>query len=222
MNLDDIKDQLNDQFQQLWAKIQDNSTYIRLKEKYDNLSPNGQKLTLFGAGMVVVLVALSIPYGTLTQSSTYMTEFEEKRALIRELMKVSREAGQTPQMPGAIEIGQAQGMIQEELTRQQLLPEQIVSTQGIEVSKSLIPQNVLSGALEVQLAKLNIQQISNIAFFLQSMAPNLKLEAMSLIANTTDPRYFNANFRIVGFNVPKLPEPEPEAKPSRPKRGGSK
>ncbi|MGE3759157.1 MAG: hypothetical protein AB7H97_15445 [Pseudobdellovibrionaceae bacterium] len=217
MSLDDLKDQ----FQQIWARIQDSSIYINLKEKYDNLTPSVQKVVAATVVVLGLLIILSFPYGTLSESSTFLTEFEDRRNLIRELRKASREFGQIPQINGAMEIGNIQSMIQGELTRIQLLPEQVVSQQSAEASGSLIPKNLLAGAFQVQLSKLNFKQIVDIGTYLQNLAPNIKLEDLEMDFNKMDPKYFDVVYKLTSFTVPKVeePEPEPPSKSKGRKRG---
>lgn len=222
MNFDDLKDQLTEQFGQVWAKIQDSSTFIALKERYENLTPPMQKTVVAASAAVAILTILSFPYGTLTESSTQLTEFEDKRGLIREMLKVSREVSQVPQLNGAMDVGALQGMIESELTRMQLLPEQIISQQATDAAGSLIPKNLISGAFSLQLSKLNLKQIIDVGYYLQAVAPNIKLEDMKLDANASDNKYFDVVFKLVAFTVPKAQEPEPEVAPGKaPKRKGS-
>src|SRR3989344_7679661 len=101
MNLDDLNDNLKSQFGQAWSRVEESSFYNQMKDRFENLSPTNQKLTLMASGALLALVIISIPYSYYLTSTEYVATYEEKRGLIRELLKVTRESSEVPDLPSA-------------------------------------------------------------------------------------------------------------------------
>lgn len=215
MNLDDIKDNLKSQVGQIWSRVEDSSTYNQMKDRFENLSPLQQKLTLVGAGALVALFLVSIPYSYFSSSSEYITTFEEKRGLIRELLKVAREVSEVPDIPTPPPGEVLHSDIERQLKTANLLPEQIKGIQVIPAQTSLIPKSLLEAGLQINLAKLNIKQIIDIGYGIQRISQSLKMNDIHLSANPEDPKYFDVEFKVVTLAVPQahIEPPEPTSGP---------
>ncbi len=229
MNIDDIKDQIIERAKTLSEQIQESSIYINLKERYENLSANGQRLTIVGASAFCIFLVLYSPFSWLTTSSDYVTDFEETRGLIRELLQSSRDPSATLaiSIPG-LPIPQLQSQVEETLKRAQLSTEQINSIKATSEPSRLIPSELSFGDLEVSLQKLNIKQIVDLGHNLQSLNPLVKLKDLQMKANSTDQRYFDVIYTLSSINAPttaqsgiETPENPPNNKePSTPPRKG--
>lgn len=231
MNFDDLKDRLQSELKQLWEKIQDSSAYNQARDRFENLSPFGQKASLIGAVFLVLAFFFSIPWGFYSNSSLHEEEFLASRNLIKDLFKAQREAQEAPQLMMAPSPDSLKMQIENSLKAFQLLPDQI---KGVEVSSektSLLAENLVQGFVKVSLAKLNLRQINDIGYQLQSLNPNVKIKDLSIEPSLSQPKYFDASFRLVALKIPEPPPlaeilPEAEAqdpaqkKPSRP-RGGN-
>ncbi|MFS4460286.1 hypothetical protein [Bdellovibrio sp. HCB2-146] len=220
MTLDDLKERFTSEARVTWERIQESTAYNQLKDRYDNMTPGMQKLSIIGVSALVALIILSIPYGYYSTSQDYVTDFEGKRMTIRELLKVTRESSDVPQIPQAPPISSLQGIVDSQIQSAHLLPEQIKGTQTVSNNSKLIPSNLTEGMLEVSLAKLNLHQILDMGHRLQSINPSVKLKDMVMSANREDSRYFDVVFKLVALAVPAPPEvapPEPPSKGSRKK-----
>lgn len=211
MNFDDIKDNLKSQLGQTWSRIEDSSFYNQMRDRFENLTPPRQKLTLMGAGALLALVVISIPYSYYTQSSDYVGTFEEKRGLIRELLKVTRESSEVPDLPVAPNADTLRGNVEGLLHMAKLLPEQMKGIEVMAAETSLIPKGLLESGLRVSLAKLNLRQIVDIGYNIQSISPSVKMNALSITANAEDPRYFDVEMKLVTLAVPQAHIDMPDA-----------
>lgn len=228
MNLDDLKDNLKSQLGQTWSRIEDSSTYNQLKDRFENLTPQRQKLTLMGIGVLLAFLILMIPFSYYSDSSQSVSDFEDKRNLIRELLKASREASEAPDLPPAPPAEMLRGTIEGQLKAANLLPEQMRGVQVASADTGLVPRALLESGIMVSLAKLNLRQIVDIGYSLQSISPSVKMNDVNITANAEDSKYFDAEFHLVSLAVPQMaPPPEddedkPKDKNNKPKMGAKK
>lgn len=216
-SFDDLKDRLAADARQTWERISESGAYNQLKDRYENMTPSMQKVTLIGGVALVGLLILSIPYGKYMQSTDYVSEFEGKRMTIRELLKVSRESSDVPQIPQAPSMEMIRSNVEGQIQAANLLPEQIKGTEIQDNSSSMIPKNLTEGLLQVSLAKLNLRQVLDLGHQFQSINPSVKLKDMVMTANREDSRYFDVVYKLVALAVPAPPvaEPEPPSRGSR-------
>lgn len=205
MNLDDIKDRLLSAFAQIWEKIQESSIYTQLRDRYENLNPQGQKFTLIGLAVLAILIVLSVPFSYLSSSSDYVTEFEDKRNIIRELLKVTRDASDIPQLSIAPTPDRLRGQIDEMLRARDLLPEQIQNVAIATVDSDLIPKNLTQGGVQIQLGQLNLNQLLEITHSIQSLNSSVKLKDLTVRASANDPHYFDVTMKLIALAIPEPP-----------------
>jgi hypothetical protein len=220
LNLDDIKDQVSHSLRQSWEQLQESSFFNQLKDQFENLSPIAQKLTSIGIIFLVFLIFFSLPWGSYSQSKDYVSEFETKRNIIRDLLKVSREASDNPDIPVPPSLDSARMLIDNSLKVAQLLPEQIKGIETISEQSKLIPANMSSGMLKVSLAKLNLRQIVDLGYQMQALNASLKVKDMSIEPNLQNQKYFDVVFKLIALNVPQevFAPPEPPEEPKKANR----
>lgn len=223
MNLDDLKDRLKTEGRATWDRIQESTVYNNLRDRYENLSPVMQKLTLYGGVVAASAFVLSIPLGYFSQSQEYVSDFEGKRMTIRELLKVSRESADVPAIPQAPSVDSIRSTIDGQIRNAGLLPEQIKGTEVIDTNSRIIPKNLTEGALQVSLAKLNLRQIIDLGYQFQAINSSVKLKDLVITANREDSRYFDVVYKLISLAVPAAPEvaPEPPTKRGRGKNSES-
>lgn len=223
MIIDDIKDQLAERAQALWSRVQESSAYIQLRERFENLSPNAQKGVLIGGAAFLVFIVISIPWSYFSSSSDYVTEFEEKRELIRELYQVNREATAVSTGMDPLDGSGLRDRAQNVLTESRIGAEQNLGVSDYPVGKPpadpSIPASVVQKGAEVKVAKLNLQQIVDIGYKLQTIHPSVKMTGLEVEANREDPHYFNVIYKIVTFAIPVQAPPAPKGK-IPPRKGG--
>ena len=203
MNFEDLKDQLREQFQELWAKIQENELFIQLKERYDGLTPEVQKIINFTSIAIVVYFIYSIPASFSSSSSTYEENFIENRQLTRDLIRAGRLTRDLKMPPPAPDFPQMQSNIERILTENLVLEEQKSSlTQKNDVAGTdLVSKSFNQTGARVVVKKLNLKQLVKIAEDVSKM-PSSELINMSVQADTKDPHYFNVDYEVAAFSVP--------------------
>ena len=215
MNLDDLKDKLATDARATWDRIQESAAFNQMRDRYENMTPSMQKLTLYGGIGVVALIILSIPYSYYSASAASVEDFEGKRMTIRELLKVSRESSEVPNIPPAPSMDILRSNVEMALKNANLLPEQMKGTEMGANNSALIPANLLEGILSVRLAKLNLRQIVDLGYKFQSINPSVKMKDMVVTANREDNRYFDVVYKLAALAVPAAPEIAPEPPPTK-------
>lgn len=223
MNLDDLKEQLISLWSRIAERVQDSALYNQLKDRFDGLSPQAQRTTVLGGAVLLYLALLSIPYSWYVTTADQVTEFEERRNVIRELLKVSREVSDIPDLPLPPPVETLRIDAQARAREANLIDEQIKSVEALSDGSRLISADKSSGAIQVSLEKLNLRQLVDVGAKLSRINASVKLTSVSVTATKEDPHYFNAVYRLVALAVPdmsaELAPPEPEAPPARGGRG---
>jgi hypothetical protein len=218
MALDDIKDRIQEQAVAFYGRLQESSAWNRLTEKYQDLSPNGQKGALAGVGALAALILFMIPYTFYSSSQSELKEFEDKKATIRDLYQTSRAANALPPSPGQIGISDLKSLVQNVLDTEHpvLLPEQKLSVIDLDTSKIPdLPKSLTRAGVLVNLGQLNLDQVVNIGSHLQALRPTVKLTSLNVRANVKDPHYFDVTLKLVALSLPA----EAVAKPAPGKFG---
>lgn len=215
MAFEDLKENLQSQLKTQWEQFQESSLYIQTKERYENLSPSMQKVTVFGVGALLLYVVLSFPLSYYSSASENVTVFEDTRQLIRDLLKASRESQETPDVAMPPEMDSLQARISQELDSSRLLPEQKLGTEILSETNRLVPQALTKGILQVSLAKLNLRQVVDIGYQLQAISPSVKMVDLVMEMNTSDSRYYDVKYKLLALEVPSLEAPPTEEPPKR-------
>lgn len=217
-------DSLSSQFKSLGTRIgqqiQESQSYQQAQDRYENMSPTMQKLTLTLGVMLVALVILFYPLSNLTESRNYLSMFEEKRGLIRDLFRTYRESASAPNIAIPPNADGLLAAVEAILNRAELLPEQRSGVMPGAVEGRMIPQNLVSNVLQVKLAKLNLRQVVDIGATIAGISESVKMKDLFVIANRQDTRYFDVTYVLYTLKVPEPtveapPEPEKPAKKSR-------
>lgn len=223
MTFEDLKDRFKSEGQQLWDRIQESSTYQSLRDRYDNLSPERQKLVVWGSVALLVVILFSIPLATLQTSSEHVSEFEGKKELMRDLLRAQKEANEVSTSVANLPVAAIRAEIDRALQQLQLLPEQNRGVTVAPTTTPLVKASIIESVLEVSTMQLNLKQVVSLAASLARIQ-GTKLKDLVMTANTTDPRYFDTIYRLVVFRSepPKANEPPPPPPPGRPRgRTGS-
>lgn len=220
MNFDDIKDRIKTEFQNLWTRIQESSTFIQLQDRFENLSPSGQKIALLTSAIAVVLILLSIPWSSFNSSQDKLADFDSKRNLIHDLFKVAKESSGSAQIPSPLNESSIRSRVQSELSAARLLPEQVTGIDAVVEQSNMIPSQWLETVLKVRLSKLNLRQIVDLGYQLSNLSVNVKMKDFAMQANPTDQRYFDVIYKLAVLKVPQidneeLPEPVKGAAPKK-------
>lgn len=216
MNLDDLKDQLKERADQLGRQLQDSPVYIVLKEKYDLLSVSAQKLVLAGLAAAAAFILLFPPLSMILTASEQMEEFEDNRRLARDLLNVQRELKQGPNIPTSYPLSEMESRARSILQSAGLLTEQIAQVEVVSPRIApIVSKAITSEAVLISLAKLNLRQIVDIGYSLQTIGPSVKLSQMKVQASADDDHYFDVLFELTSFSVPteETETAEPQKRP---------
>jgi hypothetical protein len=220
MGLAEIKDQLVDNIRSRWGDFQETEIYNNLKERYENLPSVGQKAVVWGSLGLLILCILMIPYSWISSSSTNLGYFLEDKAMLSDLMRVSRDLQNAPKVPTVISPGQLKSQIQEITTQMKLIPEQQIDG----ILEKVFPRDKKGGLIgpvfeqkgvELNLKKLNLKQIVDVSHKLQEIGRGSKVMAMDMVANKEDNHYYDATFHVIAFSLPSKPSPRGKPKPKR-------
>lgn len=222
MNLEDLKENLKTQWEQLLGKIQENPSFITLKDRFDGLPTQTQKLIQIGAVGVGLLTLMWIPYSTYLTSSENVTHFEEKRDLVRDLLRVSKESAETALNISPPSEGEARNRIESALSSSGVLPEQKAGINSIPLTGNLIKASVVQTVLETKLTQLNLTQVMNVGLSLARIQ-GTKLKDLLMEPNAKTAGYFDVTYKLVVFkdygSAPNMGESDGEVPPPPPPPG---
>lgn len=222
MAFEGLKDKLKDQLADLNSKIQENSTFNNLREKFEAQPPTIQRAILAGALVLVALFMLSFPYSYISTSQEYLNQFEENRGLIQGLLRASRSAKEPSPLPPPSGPDMLRGRVENALKENRLVPDQIGEIQALPDSpaKDLAPKAVVQTGVAVQVKKLNLEQIVAIGHTLQNLGPGIKLMGLEILQSAGQTHYYDMVARVVAFALPQMNfDNEPETKAG--KRGAN-
>lgn len=225
MTLDDLKDQLAGSFRQVSERVQETELFINLKDRFDAQNPFTQKMIVAGSITLVFALVLLLPWSWYSSSEDVVASFDTRRGLIRELLKVAREAADVPNIPMPPSTDMLKGDIESRLKQSNLVQEQIKSIDVASTADSkLITAERSSGGLSVSLWKLNVRQIVDVGAALSSLNPSVKMVGLDVKANPEDAHYFDVVFKLASLNVPDLSTPPPplEEEPQPKKKAPTK
>jgi hypothetical protein len=215
--LDEIRDQFKEKFSEIFEKIKETELYQTGDEKYQSLSPSGQKMARYLTAILLIFLLVFYPVSQLQVSHDFVAEFEVKRELLRDLFKTYRESSATPALPPPPQDGELVSIVQSTLSGSQLLPQQIINVAIQEPEGRLIPQKLVNSVVAVKLSSVNLRQTVEIGTQLANISASVKVKDLEMIATEGKTGYFDVTYKLYAFNVPQpiveaMPDPEPPAK----------
>lgn len=220
MTLDELKENIRTSLKQVYERFKETSIYHQLNDQFENMKASQQKLAIIVSCILVAALLLFMPITSLLSARSSIIEFESKRELIRDLIKVQREIQEVPALPEAPSNDSMRSLAEAKIKESNLLPEQIKAIESGNPMSRMISPNHLQSGLVVTLSKLNLRQIVDIGSKLQDINPSVKMIDLVIDPNPSDSRYLDVTFRLVSLNIPKPPPPpafEPEKKSTRKK-----
>ncbi len=224
MAFESVKEQLKDNWTELSGKIQENSTFNNLREKFESQSPSIQRAIIGALAALFVLLLLSFPMGYLSDSSDHMTEFNDNRSLLLGLLHAARTAKEPSPLPPPIEPGTLRSQIDAVLKEHRLIPDQIGEIQPLPANpaKNLAPPVVIQTGIVVQLKKLNLEQMTSLSYQLQSLGQGMKLMGIDIVQSAGQTHYYDMIARVVQFALPVIGAGEPDVESKGAKKGPKK
>lgn len=222
MALEGLTEQLKSTFINIKDRVAESSLAQKIQEKYQNLNPNQQRLVFILSGILMAAIIVYFPMDHYLGSSQFNSDFEEKRALTKALIKSHREVNHLPDLPTPQTSDNVKAIIDTQLKEMNLVPEQIKFVNVTAGNSKIIPLNKIQYGIEVGVSKLNLKQITNLGSKLQAIHPSLKLKDLILTANKEDGRYQDGTFKLVALNIPKYTPPAPEPEPTKKSKKSTK
>ena len=199
----DSLDNVKDLFVEKWAEFQETTLYINSKEKYHNLSRPAQKSVQLGIVAFFVGSLLIYIGGVFSEANDHLENFSKQRAALQSLIQLRKDQAQVPQLPAALPPVALRSRVSAILARVSLDPTQTESVRQAELTpdpnSQLVPETVVQNAVLVSLKKLNLKQIVDIGYRLQSMHVAVKVSAVDIQANIEDNHYFDVTYSVVSY-----------------------
>lgn len=230
MAFEGLSDRLKEQWAELASKIQENSAFNSMRERFESQTPTVQKAIIAGATGLAVLFILSFPLGYLSSSNDNMLQFEENRHLIQGLLRASRISKEASPLPPPMDSGMLRSQVERVLREKQLVPEQmgeIAPLPGTPASKDLVPAAVVQTGIAAQIKQLTLNQIVDISNTFQNQGPGTKLIGFDIVQTGGQSHYYDLILRVVNFGLPvvaditappagggKRPSPPPKGRPT--------
>lgn len=204
MDFETLKEQFLEQMRGYRAKIQDSELYIRLKERFDNLPPQGQQGIIYGGIFVALLFIYSFPAGFVSAAKEKIGYFDENRQLTRDLIRAGRIARTIQLPPPAPPVEMLKTQVEDRLLIEKVMPEQ---KQGVNptaevADKAMVPKDIDQSGLKATIKQLNLKQLVRIAESMNTI-DGTHLINMAIVADAKDPHYFNVDYEMAAFSVPQ-------------------
>lgn len=218
MAFESLREQLRDQWSELWAKIEESSAYNTLRERFESQTPEVQRAIIVGGLVFFTMIVLSFPMAYISSSQDYLDQFEENREMILGLLRASRNASGPAPLPPPMPADAMRSTVERVLRNSGLVEEQLGAMEEIpaDAIKNLAPAGVVANGLAVQVKTLNLSQVVEVGNALQNSGPGIKLIGLDVVQTKGQTHYYDINARLVSFGIPMFEESESEA----PARGG--
>ena len=212
MNFEDLKEQLKNRLESLWAQIQESSIYITLKERFEALPARNQKIVILGTSVFAVLMILSLPFSSIRSSFEQEEEANEKRQLTSELLRTQRSSA-GPMIPPPMLASALESRSKSVLESAGVSPEQIASARPLtgRSSSPLISKSLDIQGLKLSINKINLKQIIDIGHRLSTLNRYVTLKDLSISPNKEDQKYSNATFTLIAMGVIAKPSNEKDS-----------
>lgn len=215
MAFEELRERLKDEWQKSLEKAEESRIYTEIKDRYENLTPVQQKLMLGISIGTLLLLFFSIPFSYYSASEDSLAEFTEKRQLIRELLRTSKEAKESPEIPVPPAVEELRTQAEGMLTSAQLLPDQMGGVTAEGPQGGIVNAQLAAGTVRIVANQLNLRQLVDLGHEFSTINPSAKLKDLQITASK-EPGYFDVVYRVLVLKVkPKEVAPPDEEKPKK-------
>ncbi|MBK9293365.1 MAG: hypothetical protein IPM57_02815 [Oligoflexia bacterium] len=194
--LKEFFENLKERLSALLAEQQESELYIKLKDQYEELPPNTQKLVKYFSYLLVSMFLLWMPVTNILDSLDQNNEFSDRRYAVKEFLKLQREFSQIPNVPTAQAPINFKGTMDQKIIAQGVTTSQIREASAD--NKSTL-QDVEVNGIRYFIQHVTVKQALNIAYELEQVDKSLKVEDFELIAEQKDPHYYDLKLRLINF-----------------------
>lgn len=216
MAFESLREQLRDQWSDLSSKIQETSAYNTLQEKFESQTPGVQRAIIGGGIAVVALMILAFPMSYISSSNQSLEFFEENRSLIQGLLKAASSAKEAPPLPPPAPHDVLRSRIEQMLRSNQLLADQIGDFQPMPTGgpNAIIPSTITQTGMAVQIKKVNVAQLVDLANGVGNMGSGNKLIGMDVTQSAGQTHYYDVILKVMNYGLPSATD-ESSSPPSR-------
>lgn len=204
MTLDDVKEQLQEKWDDLSAKVTESDTFIQMSERYNNLSPLVQRVIIGAIAFFGLYMVYSVPAGFIDAAKEKEARFIESRQLIRGLTRTARNPQVSPDQFNGLQFEDMRTKINGVASRIQVLETQkgaVVNTNN-PLPASVVPKAIKQNGLTYEFKKLTLRQAVALGEQISSLHKNTKLAGVSFDADPADPHYFNVKYTLSSLSLP--------------------
>ncbi|MCB9026853.1 MAG: hypothetical protein H6625_11080 [Bdellovibrionaceae bacterium] len=203
MNLDDLKDQLLEQWERLRNRILDDPTFNSIRERFETLPSTSQKAIIASFLLLFILIVIYIPFGYFQSAKVYQEKYTSYRSTIRELLRVGKADNSRALYTQKGNLELLKSRLSSSLNNFNLMGDQIVGVElSSETKSSLARPPVQEEVFILKLKKLNLDQILQIGSDLVKNFNDLKMTGLNIAADKEKAGYFNTEYRLSKFYLP--------------------
>ncbi len=202
MSFDDIKEQVVESAKFYIEKVRENPLFIQAQEKYEELSPNVQKLIRYGAAFLLVYFVFSFPISWNNEANENLAKYQKNRGLIEGLLNIQTEIKNAPDVKTKVDATFLQTQTNELIEKIGLAKEQVTSSSIVTSAQrefTFIPKGINYVGVQIVLNKLNLTQTLDIGTKLQNINNDAKLIELSMNANKDDNHYYDVTYLLASF-----------------------
>jgi hypothetical protein len=208
VNWQDFKEQFIETLKNKWNQFQESGVYLNLKEKYDDMSPLGQKGIQVAAVLLVFLLLIMTPWAWMSSSSTTLESFESKKQIVRQLLQLKRDLTQAPPVSTGYPTSALKSEVEQAVQLLGLTPDQIKGVEEVNLTadaeSKLVPAEIIQTGVQLTVWKLNLDQFVKLSFKLQGLNPSAKLLSIDMKANSDNNHYYDIIYQVVMFSPPAV------------------
>ncbi|MCB0347813.1 MAG: hypothetical protein KDD37_03215 [Bdellovibrionales bacterium] len=201
MRFEELKEQTIESAKFYIEKIKENPAFIQAQEKYEELSPNVQKVIKYGAAFFFIYFVFSFPISWNNQANENLAKYQKNRGLIEDLLNIQSEIKNAPNVRTQVDGSQLQVQANDLIEKSGLAKEQVTSTSVVTSAQrkfTFIPEEINYVGVQVVLSKLNLTQVLDIGTKLQNVN-DAKLIELSMAANKDDNHYYDVTYLVASF-----------------------
>ncbi len=200
--ISNLFDSLKEKLKAVLQEQQESEWFIRVKEKYEELTPTMQKIVRYAGMALVVTIVLWIPVTNLMDASDVNSQFEQRRLALKELLKIERDYSSVPAMPNPPAPFSLKPQLDQKIIGQGLKPEQIKDVQEVSGKDT---KTVEQKGISYNLTHVTVRQAIDIAYELEQTDKSFKLSEFQLDAQQEDPHFYDLRLKIINYSIKAPP-----------------
>ena len=206
--LKNLKERILEELKALWGRILELQAAQDAIDRFSNLPPAAQKLTIVAGAFAFSYILLQLPMSFISSADEQLEQFKKDHETIREIYRIESYRPALAKLT-ALDPSSLQRSIEMQLDDKKLQQEQKLGMSSFDANAKEENPNPKFKSLDVQgvrvkLAKLNVNQILNIGKALNEYQ-GTKLLSLNIQASAENDHYFDVSYALAKFNVKSDP-----------------